>query len=163
MKLTALAVGRPITTLMIFLVIIALGAVAYLRLPVQLLPDITLPRIGIYAQSDRSTEDNLEEITKKVEAIVADMRGVKQIRSSTRAESVWVTAEFEFGTDIQYAVADLNERLASFRESLPDRRASINAFPFSTDDFQATYMWLAVRGEGDQATLFKTASDRIET
>ena len=148
---------------MIFLVIIALGAVAYLRLPVQLLPDITLPRIGIYAQSDRSTEENLEEITKKVEAIVADMRGVKQIRSNTRAGSVWVTAEFEFGTDIQYAVADLNERLASFRESLPDRRASINAFPFSTDDFQATYMWLAVRGEGDQATLFKTASDRIET
>lgn len=163
MKLSALAVSRPITTLMMFLVIIALGGVAYKRLPVQLLPDITLPRIGISAQSDRSTEDNLDEITKKVEAIVADMHGVKQIRSSTRPGSVWIMAEFDFGTDIQYAVADLNERLTSFRATLPDRRASINAFPFSTDDFQATYMWLAVRGEGDQASLFKTASEKIES
>ncbi|MCC6547146.1 efflux RND transporter permease subunit [Candidatus Sumerlaeota bacterium] len=163
MKLTALAVNRPITTLMVFLIIIALGGVAYQRLPVQLLPDITLPRIGIYAQSDKSTEDNLEEITKKVEAIAADMRGVKQIRSNTRSGSVWITAEFEFGTDIQYAVADLNERLASFRTTLSDRRVNINAFPFSTDDFQATYMWLAVRGDGDPQALFKAVGDKIET
>ncbi len=148
---------------MVFLAVLVLGCVAYTRLPIQLLPDITLPSIGIFAASDRSTEDNLEEITKKIEGLVAEMPRVKSIRSNTRASQVWIQVDFAYGTDIQYAFVDLEERLASFRNTLPDRRTRVNAFPFSTADFQSSFMFLSVRGKGDAESLFKTAADKVET
>lgn len=48
-KLSQFCVNRPITTIMSFIMILVLGAVSYFQLPVQLLPDITLPTIGVFA------------------------------------------------------------------------------------------------------------------
>ena len=147
---------------MVFLAVMVLGMVSYFKLPIQLFPDITFPTIGVFVRNDKSTKDNLEEITKKIEGIAAEMSRVKGISSHTRAGSVWIRVDFEYGTDIQYAQVDLEERLNSFRQSLDDRRTVINAFPFSSADFQATYMSLAVRGKGDTDTLFRTASEKVE-
>ena len=43
MKLPELAIRRPVFAVVVFLVLSLLGAISYLRLPVDLMPDITLP------------------------------------------------------------------------------------------------------------------------
>lgn len=147
---------------MIFLAIMVLGCVSYLQLPVQLIPDFTMPVIGIYARTPKSAKETLEEITKKVEGIVAEMPKVKHMRSSTWSGGMWMMVEFEYGTDTQYSLVDLEERLATFRNSVDDRRTYIDAWPYSTADFQTSYMFLSVRGRADSKILFKTASEQVE-
>jgi HAE1 family hydrophobic/amphiphilic exporter-1 len=160
-QISEFCVRRPITTIMAFVMIIVLGAVSYFQLPVQLLPDITLPTIGIFAQRDASAEDNLEKITRPVEALVSELPRVRRVRSWTRPDRIWIQAEFDFGTDMRLSNVDINDRLVAFRTDLKDRRVFISAFPFSTDNFQASYMFLSVLGDGDPGTLFDTAQDRI--
>jgi len=160
-RISEFCVRRPITTIMAFVMIIVLGAVSYFQLPVQLLPDITLPTIGIFAQRDASADDNLEKITRPVEALVSELPRVRRVRSWTRADRIWIQAEFDFGTDMRLSNVDINDRLVTFRNDLQDRRVFISAFPFSTDNFQASYMFLSVLGDGDPGTLFDTAQDRI--
>lgn len=162
MKFSVLAVRRPITTLMVFLAIMVLGWVSYLQLPVQLFPDVTLPTIGISAASPGTAEENVDRITREIEGIVAELPRVRRIRSWTGSNRIWIRADFEYGVDIQYAIVDLEERLLSFQQSLNDRQVFINAFPFSTSNFEANYMNLSVRGRGDVEALFSTAAETVE-
>lgn len=162
MKISDLAVRRPITTCMIFLAIMTLGIVSYRQLPVQLIPDITFPHIGIYAGFDRSAAEIEEKLTKPMEGIVAEMPNVKSIRANVWSGGTWMSVEFKYGTDIQYALVDLEERLASFRNTLDDRRVFINAYPASTSDWQRTFMYVSVRGKADEESLYSTATEKIE-
>ncbi len=81
MRLSSIAVSRPITTFMVFLAIVVLGYVSYRRLPVQLLPDITLPTIGVFAATPYSAAENLDRVTRRLEGIAAELPRVKSIRS----------------------------------------------------------------------------------
>lgn len=162
MRLSAAAINRPITTCMVFLAVMVMGIVSYTRLPIQLIPDFTFPGIGVWVRAPYSAEENLEKVTKPLEALAADLGNVKRIRTNTRDNGAWMQIEFDFGTDVQYALVDLQERIVALRDDIGDRRVVINSFPFSTADFQANFMFLSVRGKGDVETLFQTASERIE-
>jgi HAE1 family hydrophobic/amphiphilic exporter-1 len=163
MRLSSIAVSRPITTFMVFLAIVVLGYVSYRRLPVQLLPDITLPTIGVFASTPYSAAENLDRVTRRLEGIAAELPRVKSIRSWTFPEGMWMRVDFEYGTNLQYAQVDFEERLLSFQQSLNDRQVFINCFPFSTADFEAQYMELSVRGKGDLEALFRTTAEQVET
>lgn len=162
MNLSILAVKKPITTCMVFLAIVVLGIVSYRQLPVQLIPDMTFPQIGVSARTDSSAYEIQETLTKPIEGIVAEMPRVKSVMSFTRSGRLWMRVEFEYGTDIQYALVDLEERLATFRNSLDNRRTMINSFPFSTQDWQRGFMILSVRAPGDEQTLFNMARESVE-
>ncbi|MDX2176280.1 MAG: efflux RND transporter permease subunit, partial [Candidatus Sumerlaeia bacterium] len=155
-------VRRPVTTMMAFLMVVLLGVVSYFKLPMQLLPDVSLPTVGVFAQRSSSAEDNLDTLTRPLESLVAEMPNVRRIRSWTRQDRIWIQVEFNFGTDLKFATIDLEDRLNTFREDLDDRRVFINAFPFSTAEFIASYMFLSVRGPGDVESLFDIAQDKIE-
>ena len=47
MKLSSLAVARPVTTCMFFLAILVLGLISLTRLAVDQLPDVTRPSINV--------------------------------------------------------------------------------------------------------------------
>ncbi len=50
MNLPAGSVRRPVTVLMVTLVAILLGGVSFLRLPIDLMPDIEYPTISVRAE-----------------------------------------------------------------------------------------------------------------
>ncbi len=47
MNLTHLAIRRPVFITVVFLIITLLGAVSFLRLPVDLMPDVTFPTLTV--------------------------------------------------------------------------------------------------------------------
>ncbi len=147
---------------MAFLAIVVLGAVSYLQLPVQLIPDFTFPVIAVRANWDRSPTEIQEELTKPIEGILAEMSGVRSMNSRTWSGGVRLRAEFDYDTDVQYTLVDLQERLNSFQNSFSDRRLSVSAFAYSTVDWQRRYMRLEVRGKGDEQTLYDTAMEKVE-
>lgn len=161
-KIAELCVRRPITTLMFFVAFVVLGGVAYRQLSVQLLPDITLPTIGIWAQRNGSADDNLEKLTRPLEGLAAELPKVESIRSFTGPDFVWIQVSFGFDTDMRLAAIDLGDRIVRFQQTLDDRRVMINSFPFSTSQIDASYMFLSVQGKGDADSLVDLAKDRIE-
>ncbi|MBI1289694.1 ATP-binding cassette domain-containing protein [bacterium] len=162
MKISSLAVARPVATMMIFLAVLTLGLVSYWRLPVQLLPDIDFPQLIVIVSNDRSAEDNLDNITKSVEGIIAELPRVQRIRSRTESNRVVVRVNLEYGTDLEYAAVDLDERLNSFRQQLNDPRTYINSFPISTSEWDSMFMFLSVRGPGDPEDLYELATEHVE-
>jgi HAE1 family hydrophobic/amphiphilic exporter-1 len=117
MRLTRLAIDRPIATTMIALALVFLGVISYRELHVQRLPDITFPAMYYTAQmtaGDLSPDETNDQLTRPFEKLVASLPGVKEMYSSTRGGVFWGYARFEQGTDMRFRVIDLQDKVAQW-------------------------------------------------
>jgi multidrug efflux pump subunit AcrB len=119
--LSALAVRRPIGTMMLALTAVVLGLFFLFRLPVDLLPSITYPRIGVRLDAPGvSPEVAVEEITRPLEEALAATEGVVQVYSQTREGRVSVDLYFQPGGDVDQALNDATAAVNRARGNLPD-------------------------------------------
>jgi multidrug efflux pump subunit AcrB len=120
-SLSTLAIRRHIGTLMLALAVIVLGLFFIIRLPVDLLPSITYPRIGVRADAPGiSPEVAVDEITRPLEQALAATEGVTQVVSQTREGRISLNLYFQPGGDIDQALNDATATLNRARSSLPD-------------------------------------------
>ncbi len=107
-----LTVSRPIAIIMMTLAAVVFGIVGLLRLPVNLLPDIAYPSLTIRTRYPGAAPQDVEErVSERVQESVAVIQGVRRVYSVSRPEVSDVILEFNWGTRMTDAVADVRERL----------------------------------------------------
>ncbi|MBT9315292.1 efflux RND transporter permease subunit [Leptothoe spongobia] len=132
MSLSTLAIRRHIATLMLSVAIIVLGLFFTAQLPVDLLPSITYPRIGVRADTPGvSPEVAVDEVTRPLEQALAATEGVIQVVSKTREGRVSVDLYFEPGGDIDQALNDATATLNRARNRLPESIEQPRLFKFA--------------------------------
>lgn len=105
---------------MAFLAIALLGLISFFRLPIDLLPDVSYPRLVVYTSYPDVAPAEVERlVTEPVESQSAAVAGVEEISSSSREGVSLVTLRFAWGTDMDFAMLNLRERLDNVRETLP--------------------------------------------
>lgn len=121
MKISDFSINRRITTTMIVLLVVLIGIISFTRLNVDLYPDITFPGAAIVTTYSGVGPEEIETlITKPVESSVATVTGVKSISSTSDAGQSTIVVEFNWGTDMDFAVLDLREKIDLIRSFLPD-------------------------------------------
>ncbi|MGJ5675466.1 MAG: efflux RND transporter permease subunit [Nostochopsis sp.] len=130
-SVSALSIRQHIGTLMLTLAVIVMGIFFVNTLPVDLLPSITYPRIGVRLEAPGiSPEVAIDEITRPLEEAFAATEGMVQIFSQTREGQINLDLFFQPGGNIDQA---LNEATASFnraRSGLPDTIEEPRIFKF---------------------------------
>ncbi|NEO27028.1 MAG: efflux RND transporter permease subunit, partial [Kamptonema sp. SIO4C4] len=120
-SISALAIRQHIGTLMLTLAAVVVGFFCLTRLPVDLLPSITYPRIAVRLEAvGISPEVAVDEITRPVEEAMATTDGVEQVVSQTREGRVRVDLYFQPGGDIDQALNDATAAFNRVRSQLPD-------------------------------------------
>ena len=100
--------------------LIALGAWSFQRLPIDATPDITNVQVQINSEAKGFSPLEAEQrVTFPVETAIAGVPGLEYTRSVSRYGQSQVTAVFADGTDIYFARQLINERLQSVRSQLP--------------------------------------------
>jgi HAE1 family hydrophobic/amphiphilic exporter-1 len=133
MKLPELGVNRPVTTLMIFTAILILGLVSISRLAVDMLPEMEPPAISVITlYPGASAEDVETKVTKYIEDEVSIVSNLDKIRSVSKQDISIVTAEFEWGTDLNEASNDIRDKLELAKRKLPDDIEEPLIFKFNT-------------------------------
>lgn len=121
MHLSKLAVQRPVATGMLFIGILLLGLISLSQLSVDLLPNLAYPKLTVRTTcSDVGPQEIEELITRPVEEVLATIPGLRQIHSSSREGVSLVTTEFLWGTNMDFAMLNVREKLDQLRWSLPD-------------------------------------------
>jgi len=70
---------------MLFLAVILLGLISYQRLPIDLLPDVSYPRLVVYTSYPDVAPAEVERlITERIEAESAAVPGVERVTSVSR-------------------------------------------------------------------------------
>ena len=111
MKISNFAISRPITTAMSILLIVIIGLVAFSNLKIDLYPDITFPGAAIVTTYEGVGSEEIENlITRPVEGAVSTVEGVKTISSVSSMGQSTVVVEFNWGTDMDFAVQNLREQ-----------------------------------------------------
>jgi HAE1 family hydrophobic/amphiphilic exporter-1 len=68
MRISRFAVHRPIFTIMVVLIVVLLGTISLLRLPIDLMPDISYPTLSISCAYENAGPEEIEElITRPIE------------------------------------------------------------------------------------------------
>jgi multidrug efflux pump subunit AcrB/ABC-type multidrug transport system ATPase subunit len=156
-----LAIGRPVTTVMVFLALGLLGILSYRALPVQLMPNIALPQIYVQASYPGASPDTMEnDILRVLEGELAQVGGIEEISASASAGQAFVTLSFERGTDLDFAELRLEQRLTAARNRLPEQ-AFAQLLRFDTSQFSNFVMQVSFRGDADLEAMKTLADDSV--
>ncbi len=80
-----LAIRRPVATAAVYLVLLLLGAYSFRLIPLELLPDVTYPRLRVRAEWSGASPEALEAlVTARIEATARQLRGVRSVESVSR-------------------------------------------------------------------------------
>lgn len=146
MKIARFSIHRPVTTAMIFLAVVLLGFVSLRRLSVDLLPDIGYPRLSVATRFPGVAPEEMETlVTAPLEAAVSRIPGLRGVDSVSREGISFLTLEFAWGTDMDFALLHTREELDNAREGLPLDAENPAIIPL--DPGGRPIMVLAVTGE----------------
>lgn len=137
MRLSQHAVHRPIFTTMVALIVILIGGVAFFRLPIDLMPEITYPTLTVFADYEQASAEEMEElITRPIEEAVGSVPGVEEVTSVSSEGRSRVRVTFTWGTDLDAGANDVRDRLDRVVMRLPDdaprptlRKFDLASFP----------------------------------
>ncbi len=119
-NISAWAIRHPITPIVLFVVLTFLGVVAFVRLPIDLNPDIAYPIVDVSISEPGAAPTEMEtQIAQKVEGSIASIGNVRNITTRIIEGNVGIFLEFQIGTPIDRAVSDVRDAVAKVRNDLP--------------------------------------------
>ncbi|GGL02020.1 hydrogenase expression protein [Sphaerisporangium melleum] len=149
--LARLSLANRSLVILVAVVISGFGAFAIPSLKQQLLPSLSFPGAFVVAPYAGAAPDIVEEqVTKPVEGAVQGISGVTEVTSTSREGMAQVQVSFEYGTDIEGAVAELQQAVGRLGGRLP-AGVEPTVVAGSTDDIPV--MVLAVGDAGDQRAM----------
>jgi hydrophobic/amphiphilic exporter-1 (mainly G- bacteria), HAE1 family len=165
MSIPRIAIHRPVTMFMISAVIVLLGAISLIRLPVDLMPDVSFPSITVRVGYAGVGPLEIEElIVRPIEQAVSAVAGLERIESTASEGTARVSLNFAWGTDLNEAADDVRSRIDRVRARLPVEADPPIIFKFDSTAFPI--MALGVEGDLDRVTLREIAerelSQRLE-
>lgn len=161
MKLAKIAIDRPVTTLMFYISIVLLGFISLRQLSVDLLPDISYPRLSVVTQYSGVAPEEIETlITAPLEAAVSRIPGLRRVESVSKEGFSYLTLEFGWGTNMDFAMLHTREKLDSVRYVLPESAETPTIIPL--DPKSQPIMVLAISGEGSLLELKEFCEELIK-
>lgn len=133
MKLPALAIRRPVFMTIIFVIITLFGMIAYWRLPVDLMPDMSMPMLTVSTAYTGVGPQEIEElVTVPMERALSSTPGLEEISSTSSEGSSQIRLAFTWGTDLDEAADEVRTRIDRSRASLPEDASTPTIFKFDT-------------------------------
>ncbi|MDP3789621.1 MAG: efflux RND transporter permease subunit, partial [Candidatus Omnitrophota bacterium] len=121
MSIVKNSVEKPVTTWMVFIGIILIGVISLLRLPIELMPDISSKKITIITRvrGGMPPTEVEELVTKPIEDAVSVVSRIEEISSRSEKGESQVVMKFEPGTDMDFAALEVREKFAKVKNKLP--------------------------------------------
>jgi len=147
--LPRLSVDRPISVIMVLVAMLAVGAIAYTRIPLGLIPEgLEGDRLHIRVDYPNTSPEELEQkVMRPIEEAVATVPRVERISVSASRGGCWTSVTFLPGTDMGEAYANLRDRMDRAMPELPDEIDRIQVRKWDQDDWPILYMGAYLSGD----------------
>lgn len=137
MSLSNTSIRRPVLSIVMSLILVIFGIVAFTNLEVREYPSVDPPIVTVTTVYPGANADVIEaQITEPLEQSLSGIEGVKTLTSSSRDESSQIRIEFELVRNLEDAANDVRDRVSSAQRNLPPdienpivRKADADATP----------------------------------
>lgn len=120
LNVSSWSIHNPVATTLLFILLTVAGVVGFLAMKVQDFPDIDFPIITVTAALPGASPPQLEsDVARKIEDALANIQGIKHLKSSLTDGVATVTAEFHLEKSVQDALDETRDAVSSIRADLP--------------------------------------------
>ena len=162
MSMTKTSVKRPLTIIMVFLVVLMFGGIGYSKMPANLMPDIDVPVALVMTQwSGAGPEDIDDQISEPIEKSLSSISNVKTTVSKSSEGVSMVVAQFEYGTDVDEKLNDIRSKIDTVKMTLPD---DVDNTKYFKNGYECTGHCTdsCNVGEGSSDDIMKYAEDTVQ-
>lgn len=154
MSIAKFAVTRPVAVVMRIAALVLLGAICIGRLPVDLLPNVTLPMVMVVTQWPNVAPEEIEaQVTRPMERAVSSVPGMYQVTSSSVEGNSMVRVQFRWGVDIGRAAVDVLQAVERAKRAFPSDPTLENPLVYKADPTQLPILIFGVSGIDDPVKL----------
>ncbi len=154
MSVAKWSVSRPVAVTMRIAALVLLGAISFLRLPVDLLPRVDLPIVAINTDWPNTPPQEMEtQITRPIEQAVSTVPGLYSVSSTSSLGSSSVRVTLNYGVDIDKAAVDVLQYVQRAYRSFPTDPELSPPVVFKFDPNTFPILIVAVSGIDDPIRL----------
>lgn len=162
MSLPEFSIQRPVTILMACLMAILLGGIAFVRLPVDLMPEIVYPTLSVRAEYPGVAPEEMENlVARPLEEAFSAAPGVEKITSNSTEGNTSVRVSFVHGTNLDEAANELRLRLDRRRSSLPEDMPPPVMYKYDVSQYPIMFLTVAAT-DMDQKELRRFVEKQIQ-
>src|SRR5688572_31651088 len=130
-------------------VVILIGALSFMRLPVDLMPDVSYPSLTVRVGYAGVGPLEMEElVTRPIEQAMAAVAGLERLESTPSEGNSRVTLNLAWGTDLNEAADDVRSRLDRVRGRMPEGAEAPTVFKFDANS--SPIMTVGAAGDYDR-------------
>jgi len=160
MNLSNFSIKRPVTVIMITLVVVLLGMVSLSRLGLDLYPKINVPVAIVSTTYSGTGPQEMESlVTRPIEGVLATVGGVTDISSTSSEGSSLVIMQFGFSTDMDQAALEIREKVDMIASYLPEGATEPGVYKIDPNAFPI--MMITVSGDAELSDIQTTVEDKI--
>jgi hydrophobic/amphiphilic exporter-1 (mainly G- bacteria), HAE1 family len=120
MNIAKWSVSKPVAVTMRIAALVLLGAICVTKLPIDLLPKVSIPTVAIVTQWPNVAPQEMEtQISRPVEQAVSSAPNINNVSSTTFEGVSTVRVQFNWGTDIGQGAIDVLQLVERARQSFP--------------------------------------------
>ncbi len=121
MNISAIAIKRPVFTVMLAVALLVLGIMGLKNLGTDLFPDVSMPVVTVNVPYPGAGPGEVETlVSKPIEEAVVGLNGIERVRSYSREGISMTVVQFKLGVDLADAATQVRERVAGIRYKLPN-------------------------------------------
>ena len=120
MKLVSRYIEKPHLVLSVVLLMSAVGIIGYVKMPLNLFPDVDRPQISVVTVMPGAAAADIDaDLTRTIEKEVSTIDLVRRVTSTSKDEVSVVLAEFEYEKGLDVAATDVANALSRISARLP--------------------------------------------
>lgn len=146
--LTKFSVRRPLTIIMVVLMVIILGVVSLMGMTTDLFPSINLPYAIIITSYDNASPEQVEMfLTRPIEQSMASVSNVSSVSSVSNEEISIIIMEFTQSTNMDSVVMEMRESLDMMMSYMPAEVSSPMILKLNPDMMPVMVLSIGVEGQ----------------
>ena len=111
---------RPIAVMMSFLALMVFSVIVFRLLPISLLPPIDVPQIVVKVTYPNASPESIEQnVLRQIREGLITLNGLEEMESKAGSEVGTVRLTFDYGTKMELAYIDVNEKIDRLVNQLP--------------------------------------------
>lgn len=159
MSLPAFSVKRPVTTVMLTLIVVILGIMALMNLQQEMMPEMDFGIAVVFASYDGAGPEEIENlITRPLEMALGTVSNLRNMTTTSTAGTAIVILEFEDGTDMDFAALNMRENIDMFSALLPD---GVDPMVLQIDPSLMESFEIGITGDYDLVRLKNIVDDNV--
>ena len=121
MNIAGISIRRPLMMIMIILAVAMFGVVGFFNLPIDKMPDMSLPYITVQTIYPGAGPDQIElNVVKPVEEQVSTISGIKHVTSYCLESVAYLVLEFNADVSADIAAMDVKDKIDQILYTLPE-------------------------------------------